>query len=502
MNIKEMNRNKTFFGIFVILVYCFYFYLAYNTPLSQDDWTWGSSVGLEIYRTIDGRYVGNGFAIIFTRFDWLRFFAMALFSTSLVVLVGKQAKKDSYFPYILGLLLLLSIPVNIVQQTYAWISGYFNYMTSTVFLLMYITLIKNIFEAEKPVYPKWMTIAVIPLGIVSQLIMENITIFIVFLAFCVVIYTAVKFRKVYSLHIAYLVSTVVGAIIMFSNSAYRTIAAGDDGRRTIGAVDEVGFFEGIFNTYTDSVHPLLFAGNTLLNIIISIFCIILIVKHKKVSTKLNNVLKFFLLIVLVIYPLYTPLVDKFGITGLENTANTIGAIISIIFFLSVLLTVVVFTEDKAFRQRVSFFWLSAVIIAAPFLVITPFGPRNILTSYAFFTIVAVELGAYIIEKGYFQLSALNKLFTILVLFISGLYIYVFTMNGMVDRQRIDYIQEQVEAGKDTIVVIRLPYEQFHWRSVPNVPSFQYHTFKLFHGIPEESELKMISYEEWRENNAH
>src|SRR4051794_32546453 len=120
MSSTANKSGKTFFGAFILIVFSFYFYLAYQTPLTHDDWTWGSSEGykrfMNWFEDYNGRYMGNFFELFLTRVYWLRFLIMAVFSTLLVLLAARQYKEQPRFAYVLSLFLFLSVPVNVMSQ--------------------------------------------------------------------------------------------------------------------------------------------------------------------------------------------------------------------------------------------------------------------------------------------------------------------------------------------------------------------------------------------------
>ncbi|WP_079506618.1 DUF6056 family protein [Mesobacillus jeotgali] len=502
MKTSVFRENKGFISIFSIAVFLLYFYLAYNTPLTHDDWTWGSSDGWarlkNWFENYNGRYLGNLFELYLTRVEWPRFFIMAVFSTLIVILAGSMLKTPSVFGYLLSLLLFLCVPVNIISQTYAWVAGFSNYITSIAFVLMYLVLIKNIFEDAPPQYKSWLTVFVIPLGIMTQLFVEHITIYAVVMAFFVILFCFLRFRKVYAVHVSYLISTIIGAGIMFTNGAYSKILTGADTYRSIkpeesSVGEEVGFFQRIFDVYSEQIYPMLFLNNVILNLVLSLFCIILLIKSEKALKGLKTIL----LYVLSIYPFYKIfIVTYLRISFFKLDTHIFESIFSLVFYISIILTVLLYITDKNLKYKICFYLLSVLVLAGPLVFVHPFGPRNFIAPYAFFVLAAIEMGLYIIRDKYFNLAALNKVFTILVLALSISYIYVFTMNGSVDRERMAYIKEKVAVGEEEIILTRLPYEQYLWLSTPIIDGYQYETFKEYHGIPEEIKFKVIPYSEW------
>ncbi|OIK16329.1 hypothetical protein BIV60_04755 [Bacillus sp. MUM 116] len=504
---SKINKNgRGFIFLFFIVVFIFYLYLAYRTPLTHDDWTWGTNEGIDRiknwFKDYNGRYMGNLTEIYLTRVYLKRIFIMALFSTLLVFLTANRTKVNSKFNYFFSFLLFLSVPVNMISQTYAWVAGFSNYITSIVFVLIYLEIVKNIFEDELPKYPIWKSLIVIPLGFITVLFVEHVSIYTVIMALYIIIFSFIKYRKVFLLHFLYFISVIIGAVIMFSNSAYSKIVSGNDQYRSIDTTTaNVGLFQKISDVYSHQMYPFLFSNNVILNIFISIFCVILLVKHKETMGILKKSLQFILLFIFMVYPFYRPLaLDTFHLNFFEIYPNGVEAIFTIIFFAGIILTVLFFTELHSFKHKMLFYLFSAVLLAGPLIFAQPFGPRCFIASYTFFTMFIIEIGVYIKNKNYFNLSSLNKLFAIASLFLAVCYIYVFTMNSMVHNERIHYIHQQVAKNHKKVILTRLPYPQFLQMSTPMIPSVQYDTFKTFYRIPADTELKIIPYTKWQNMN--
>lgn len=504
MILNKFKTKKTYLSVFILGVFSFYFYLAYNTPLTGDDWFWGSSAGIDKLNTwfenYNGRYLGNLTVLVLTRVEWIRIFTMALFATLLIVLVANSSNLRFKLNYILSLLLFLCIPISVLSQTYAWVSGFSNYITSIVFILIYLVIIKNIFEEKAPEYRTWMTISVIPLGIITQLFVEHITVYAVFMSLFVIIYSLIRFKKLYYLQIAYFASTVIGAIIMFTNGAYSNIINGDDGYRSVNAtgIDLWLLFKIVYNVYTERMYPMLFLNNIILNLFFSFFCIILILKSKKASTKRTGFIRTFLLTIFVTYPLYKLLiVDTLKINLFNAYSSDFAALFSLLFYFSILLTVFFYTDNEIFKHKMFFYLISAGFLVVPLIFVNPFGPRNFIASYAFFVMAVIQLVHYIASHNNFNLSFFSKLFSSGAVLIAICYVYVFTLNDKVEQERMEYLYQHTDAKKESIMFTRLPFEQFLWMSNPNISEFHYIAFKKYNGIPINAELKVISYSDWK-----
>ena len=96
LNLSLVKKTRVFFFV----IFLFYFFLAFNLPLTGDDWTWGSNEGIlrlqNKFADYNGRYVSNILEIILTRYDFIRYLTLAGLSSLLVYFVGKltQSKES------------------------------------------------------------------------------------------------------------------------------------------------------------------------------------------------------------------------------------------------------------------------------------------------------------------------------------------------------------------------------------------------------------------------
>lgn len=111
--------------------------------------------------------------------------------------------------------------------------------------------------------------------------MEHNTILNIALSLAIIIYSYIKFKSVFAVHISNFLGNVIGFVIMFSNSAYGIISSGKDSYRSM-AGDSSDNFTWILKSI-DTVCSRFIESNVILNIIISflLFVIVLNVKNKK-----------------------------------------------------------------------------------------------------------------------------------------------------------------------------------------------------------------------------
>lgn len=488
------EKNWKLLGLIGFLVFLFYTYIAYRTPLTHDDWNWGMNVGMERFhngfKDYNGRYFGNYTELLITRIGWLRILLMGLFGSLMVILPALISKTTSLGVYLLSFLLFLTVPANMFAQTYGWAAGFSNYNTAAVFILLYLLIIKNIFYDKKPTYSIWLTILVIPLGIVGQLFVEHATLYTIVASIFVIIWSFVKYRKFFLLHIVYFVSVIVGAAIMFSNGAYAKIFSGEDGYRTVNS--DMGIFERVYDTFKTTMYQYLVMNNVGLNIVLAIIAIFVLMKVAQNISTVQLIFKGLFIVVLTIYPLYKPLVA--GVFQISSEATTtFEAYFSLLFYLVLLATVLMFIPTANLKAELSFYLISVVTLAAPLFFVTPFGPRNFIICYMFFVLFAVRTVQFLYTENYLNLRSLYlPIFSLVLLFVIA-YSYVFTEIGQASDARMRSVREQAAAGKQVVELERLPYQQYLWMSTPIQDGPHAPVFVKYYNLPKGTTLKIVPY---------
>lgn len=87
------------------------------------------------------------------------------------------------------------------------------------------------------------------------------------------------------------------------------------------------------------------------------------------------------------------------------------------------------------------------------------------------------------------------LFSVLLCF-SAFYFYVFSQNFVTEQERKTYIESCVNAGDKEILITKYPYRGYVWLETP-YSKYTDEIFKQYYHIPTDTELKVISYDEWK-----
>lgn len=472
--------------------------LCWLFPYTGDDWAWGSKIGLERlqlwFDNYNGRYVGNLIVLALTRSNLLKAVVMSLCLTGIAFCAESIWKKKWVF-YVSTVVLVL-MPKLILRQAVVWTAGFSNYVVSLFLTLIYIVYIYPIFKEEKEVLNKrfrvWHSLPLIVLAIANTLIVEHLTIYNVVLALGVLVFTALAKKKVYVPHIAYLIGSIAGAVYMFSNSAYHTIANHQDGYRQMA---EGGVISRAIQNYVNEMAKHLCLNNVWVNLAILIVCWLLYQQTlEKMTVKREKCLAKLCMSVITVYNVWA-LLSSFGIATWTKQKFLIHseAILVVLYMLALIsFTILVAAHANKFFEI--FFWNGSIVcIAAPLLVVNPIGERCFFATYIMFAMLLLELACMITNetvKNMFKGKAFS--YACILISIAGLafYLNIFTSIYQTDKARLARIERQVAKGKTSVEILHLPYESYLWTSTPEWEPW-IERYKLFYGLPKNLELKAV-----------
>lgn len=479
---SEVSINSKFqkhhTGYIITLLFIFFLLLAAVTPLSGDDWTWSSAIGLRRLATgfigYNGRLVSNVLEIIITRSFLIRVLLYATLSTTLIelttkIIFNKQPSKFCQYLFTTGL--YLTISTQVYSQTFGWFAGFINYIFGMlpIFFFIYWTI------TRKTTSEKTSTISLVGLlltGLIASLIIENVTIYSVLLAIGTLIYFFKKNKSKLSGALAYTLGTILGAIIMFSNPIYISALSGNNNFRHVSFGS--GMWMKVSQIYTTAMYKYVFQENGIILLIISICLIVCL--WKKRSNLFGIIYKALLTFILFSYSFFSAFIrNLLPSTNFDPMkVSNILAILSIIFVVSLCLSLIFISSDLI-RWKLFFYILSALVLSAPFAVITPYGPRCAFATICFMILATLELVNYVFtsEKEVHNINISKLVLTVFGSFSMIFLLGVMSANGYVNHVRTTSINQQLRAGHKTIYVSMLPFQQYTWDTSPNQTRFQH-----------------------------
>ena len=434
---NAINKNK-FYILFFVAVSVF----AFLFPLSADDLGWATSDGMKLlesgFANYNGRYLGNIFAIVLSKFTIVRVFAKSLTLTGILLLIQKMTgneKKD--FLYLSAFLLV--IPTSLFSQGFVWTAGFSNYCLSAVVIMLSIYLV--FYKKDKRFYH---VILLFVLGVSGQLFMETYTIFNILMALFFVVYFCVKNKKADLSSIVYLLSTVIGAVIMFTNGIYGKVAAGEDTYQSLTAENE-SLFQSILSLFKN-----LFSV-VLSNAVIACFpAVIFIVcfcfakmkkssnKNKKISLSVYGGFIFALLSAVAGGIVYL----------LTKDVEKLKLFLGILFFFVLLSCAVMIFNfvEKEKQKKIAIYFLMILVLTLPLTVVFPVGARCYVGAYILLIMIMREL--YDFDENHRFSKFIKIACAVLLVFNLVGYSVVFASTY----KKVEYIRSETEKGNRVVKI--------------------------------------------------
>ena len=487
--LENLKKPAYRINVIMFILITIIFYLA---PYTHDDWAWGTQLGLDRLKSgfvdYNGRWVGNLVVLALTRSRILKAFVTSITLVIILKLMQKIIDDNNEKTKYIMILLLLLIPTGIFAQSLAWTSGFSNYVISFIFTLIFINLNKDIFVNKKPDISNKLILPMVIMGFIGALFLENLTIYNIVLAFFIIGYEFYKYRKVIISNIGFLVGSIGGAILMFSNSAYHNIANSTDGYRTI---ENNNIIVRCIKTYFETMHKYLFQNNLIINLTIGVLTLIIayrLLKNKKNNlTKLKKyILSISLLTILTYlsYSLYVHLNGNVNLFGVTKYRNLFEGMIAAFYYLAVVATIFLTMKDDARKFRILFYIGSIIVLTGPLLIVTPIGPRNFFQNYILYIMIIGELISYLKLKDNDFIKKILVTSSLLgITYFLAIFAYIYKVE--LNRTKI------IKSAKNTNEVLylpKLPHENYMQIPNPTVEVFE-ERFKNFYHIDKNQKIK-------------
>ena len=113
------------------------------------------------------------------------------------------------------------------------------------------------------------------LGFANALIIENVTLFNVGISAVLLVYTRVRHGKWDLAQVAFLVGSVAGCVLMFTNGAYRNVATGTDDYRKVTDRSVPGMAKKALVSFV----PVGWLNNSAVNLVMALLAVLEAVAH-------------------------------------------------------------------------------------------------------------------------------------------------------------------------------------------------------------------------------
>lgn len=460
--LKKISSHKI--GTMYVIILAISLLVSFLTPITGDDFTFLAysantdtikgffDAQLYMHGNLNGRVLGNGLEFLLIESPILSALVRSLVMFGAVVVAVKIISPKNRLGLLIAIGLLFLLPIPILTQTYLWQAGFFNYVTSTFAVLLIIFLIRRVQDLESASWINYTSLFLV--GIAGSLFAENVTVvgFVTLMSFMV--YSIFK-KNLNSIRatLPALAGTIVGMIIMFSSPVYGAVASGEDGYRSVGG--------GVISQLVDSAYGisngLIGMWSVLVTILLSIVTYTLLYRRKERRLMVWVAILFG-------YPVWCiagALIIGDSITGthilIQYGYKVAHVLIAVIYMVSILIALFRSrrTMGERFSECVAYFILSVGFVA-PFLVISPFGPRNFLLSYFLLVIVGM-----IIFNSVFKVDNKNVLNACVAMFVAGGLVVASaaSVNKMYQDRNINTIKEGWSSGASEVSLLKPPFRK-------------------------------------------
>ena len=471
--LKKNIKNNWKLYLFYTFLFAFLFVLTYYFPYSNDDWAWGSSVGLERlqsgFKDYNGRYLGNLLVILLTRSNILKSLFMTITYFGIGYLIKKIVNKNNNGIMVFSILMLFLINRFVFRETIVNTSGFTNYTFNILLVLIFIAYIKDLFKKIDFKEKRYNLVLLFILGVTSTLFMEHITTYLLALCVFICIYSYIKYKKIPKSYLVYFAGVIIGSIIMFTNGAYLHVVKGDDFYRTV--TTKQSLIVTMARNYFNKIQTNAFSRNLITNLVVSILMFGItykfltnnkVTKWKKYSLELLNYISVF-------YSVFLIIGNMFDFKVVTGTSHYVTGFMTAIYCLSLLLIVLlIFFDnskyyDKSIGCKLVFYMVSIVIILGPLLVLTPVGYRCSSPAIVIYILLASELYNLLIadKNGY-----ILRIMLLVLVIVLGSYLHIYHNVYVSNNERYESIKKQISMNMNPVYIKRNGYEKYIWKNNP------------------------------------
>ena len=485
--------------------------MAANTPYGLDDWKWGVPTGLEelITGSLNNRYVGNALEVTVSRSFLLKTLLMGTMETLIpllgVLLVqrwrkteGEEVADDRFQTLLLVLanLIYLTLPQMVRAQTYGWVAGFSNYGLAALLLIISQGILLDGKDPAKKHGLSFLAVSLV-VGLITQLVLENITIFMVALAAFAVLVQLLVYRRCSTVTLAFLLGTVVGASIMFSGRIYSSLL-------TTGHTEGVGrYLSYPVDMKLPELIPLLYyrslyflPGNLWGNNWLA--CTVIALSMPSAALNLRPIQRKTVTFVCLCFALFF-VFNRF-VGPIENFISRWSDVLSqrlhfLFFWVILFLVAYLFRGQKKTRRILLLLWFLSPLAIAPMAAVTSIPGRCFLPTIVFLTEFCLLLFQLAATKFRPPVQKAGIFLFVVVLMASVVRMtIIYGSLGKAERNREALISVARETQASSLYLPDYPYEYDHFITEPLKDGGQILFFREFYHIPVDMELQFDPFE--------
>ena len=512
----SLRRQRMFCAALVGGTFFLYLWIAVNIPNTFDDWEWGGSIGMHNLMTcaVNSRYGGNLLVVVLTRSQTLKDLVMALFFTAIpccmTVFVMEYLQRfhpeAAAWPmkpllFLTANVLVFLLPAPVWCQTYGWVSGFCNYITSGLFLILYFLFIMRLDRAPAGEGRSAVRYAVIfACGVVMQLFLENVSAFFFMTSLFLVLRRVLKKQKPEKELLVLLLGNALGLVLVFSSAIYPELfstgeAVAHEGvsyRKLLfdpndGPLKIVGRLLSI--CYYDRQPAMIDYSGVLPPAILAVM-LLYGLSGSRIKNRSAGLLLLLLHAVPFAYTVYRFLFLRFEIW--IPFIERIDAVSENLFYFSYLAIVTAdlflfFRKDPGFPWLLGM-WVSPIVIIAPMSAINTVFERSFYTTtlcYQLFLLLLLPPLWHAWKPPLRRVTAVCAAACFLVL--AGYYAHVYYDIGLVKRERLSAVDRARRGESESVFLAPYPHNAFVYREDPYDERYQA-VFREYYKLPQDTQI--------------
>lgn len=476
--------------LLVVLVACCAL-LAQFFPLSGDDWAWGSALGLDRLHShfagYNGRWAGNLAILALSRSPLLAPLVVAVTLCSIVFLMTRISGMRNLAGYGTALAMVMLMPLGTWRQAVVWLSGFSNYALSTVGLLVFVLMTQHAWRGHEYARPRLAAALTFPLAVVSALFVEHVTVALVVFSVLALVLMSRRHRP-WRVAAAWAVGSITGAIVMFSNAAYRNVAGGTSSYQR---VDDAGVGAIVQNALGGVSHLAVAANLGLNTCVFAAVGVLAWQAHSRTGRLTRGALA-------SVVGASMGLVGGACVSAVAPAGARTDGIIdwswvsSLGMLVAIVCAAIFLVVDVERRELILALLALVVVLIAPAAIMRPYGPRNFLPTYVLLAVILLVLVREVMGQ-----EARTELKTVVAalgfgtatLVFAG-HVAVYAHIDHVDQKRLEAIRTAVAEGKQQVSVPPLPHRGYVHQPNPVNDRFM-GRFKRFHHVPDSVRLDFV-----------
>ena len=477
--------------------------LADYFPRSGDDWVWGSAAGNRrldtLFAGINGRYGGNLLIVALLRTGPLAAVVLSAVVCASAVLLLQLTGNRTPLGYGLVSALVLAMPLGVWRQGVVWLSGFVNYGVATLFLLGFLVIAASEWsrfgqpgQPGQPAAPtRLQVVAVAVAGFTGQLFMEHVTLCICALGIVLTFAGRRVHRSWPTMTTTWTLAALVGAAVMFSNSAYRHAVAGNAKYQGVQPASGKNAARKLAVKVVDYLPTQAVVQNLALNAVLLVLLVLIALRAKRVAGAWSR----WAIVVVVASVAWAALgywlwlVERHGVT-----AERVRALATLDVVLLAVALVVTGAKLLSDRRRQWTLWLlcgAVVLLVLPLAFVHPLGPRCFYPSY--FLLLAIVSVLATPATDAFAVLRLKGVAIAPHAIAVALLVAMFIVYVRVDRaaeRRIADVRAAVAAGHSSVEVKPLPFPSFVHDGDPFDSRLQ-RSFKAYNHLPRDLRIELV-----------